>query len=34
MKAPAKTGMEQVVKVHYVVRRSEPPRPRVCVGYS
>lgn len=24
-----KTGMEGVVKVHYVVRRSEPQRPRV-----
>ena len=29
MKAPVKTGMEEVVKVHYVVRRSEPLRPRV-----
>ena len=29
MKAPVKTGMEVVVKVHYVVRRSEPLRPRV-----
>ena len=28
-KAPVKTGMEEVVKIHYVVRRSEPLRPRV-----
>jgi len=28
-KAPAETGMEEVVKVHYVVGRSEPLRPRV-----
>jgi hypothetical protein len=26
VKAPVKTGMEVVVKVHYVVRRSEPLR--------
>jgi len=29
VKAPVKTGMEEVVKVHHVVRRSEPLRPRV-----
>ena len=29
VKAPVKTGMEEVVKVHHVVRRSEPLRTRV-----
>ena len=29
MKAPVKTGMEEVVKVHYVERCSEPLWPRV-----
>jgi len=29
VKAPVKTGMEVVVKVHYVVRHSKPLRPRV-----
>ena len=29
VKAPVKTGMEVVVKVHYVERCSEPLRPRV-----
>jgi len=27
VKAPVKTGMEVVVKVHYVVRHSKPLRP-------
>jgi len=29
VKAPVKTGMEEEVKVHHVVRHSEPLRPRV-----